>query len=284
MKILVTGASGHLGRLVVDALLERGVPASDLVATARDPQALSDLADLGVDTPRLDYDDPQSAKDALAGVDRVLLVSGSDVGDRVRQHRAVIDAAVEHDVELLAYTSILRADTTELGLATEHAATEQLIRESGLPAAYLRNSWYVENYTAQLPVALAQGGFAGAAGDGRISAATRADYAAAAAVVLSTDGHAGQAYELGGDGAFTMAELAAVVAEETGRDVGYTDLPEAEFATLLEGAGLPAPYAAALAAADTGIKRGDLLETSGTLSRLIGRPTTSLREAVRAAL
>lgn len=281
---LVTGASGHLGRLTVHALLERGTAASDVVATARDTADIADLAALGVVVRRADYADPTSLKEAFAGVDRVLLVSSSAVGQRIDQHRNVIEAAREAAVELLAYTSIANAGTATMLLAADHQATERLLADSGLPVALLRNSWYVENYTAQLPVSLEHGAVLGSAGEGRVSAATRADYAAAAAAVLVADDQAGRVYELGGDTAFTLAEYAAVLAEVSGTEVAYRDLPAADYAAALVAAGLPEGYAAVLADSDEGLARGELHTGSGDLARLLGRPTTTLREAIGAAL
>lgn len=281
MTILVTGTSGHLGRLVVLALLDRGVPATEIVATARDLGSVADLAANGVVTRRADYGDPTSLDAALAGVDRVLLVSSSAVGSRVPQHRNVIEAAARAGVSLLAYTSILRADTGGLALAADHLATEDLLKQSGLPVTLLRNGWYVENYTANTAPALATGQVIGAAGDGRVSAATRRDYAEAAAVVLAGGEHAGAVYELGGDEAFTMTEYAAALAAATGQEIGYTDLPAEEYAAILESAGVPAPFAQVLADSDQGIARGALEDHSGDLSRLIGRPTTPLVDALR---
>ncbi|GAA4372218.1 SDR family oxidoreductase [Nocardioides caricicola] len=284
MTVLVTGASGHLGRLTVLALLDRGVPAADVVATARDLDAVTDLADRGVQVRRADYDDPASLDAAFAGVDRLLLVSSNAVGARVTQHRNVIEAAARAGVDLLAYTSLLRADSSGLGLAAEHIATEDLLKQSGLPVTLLRNGWYLENYTENAGPALATGQVLGAAGDGRISGATRQDFAEAAAVVLAGGEHAGAVYELAGDEAFTMAEYAAALAAATGREITYTDLPAAEYAAALESAGVPAPFAQVLADSDQGVARGDLEDHSGDLSRLIGRSTTGLPEAIGVAL
>ena len=284
MTLLVTGASGHLGRLVVEALLERGTPAADVVATARTPESISDLADRGVQVRRADYTDPASLDAAFVGVDRVLLVSGSEVGQRVAQHANVIDAAKRAEVGFVAYTSITRADTSDLALAAEHRATEELLAASGLPHALLRNSWYLENYTGQVPSVLEHGAVLGAAGDGRVSAATRADYAAAAAAVLAGGDHDGAVYELGGDDAFTLAEYAASVARVTGTEVVYRDLSVEDYTAALVAAGLPEGYAAVLADSDRGLAEGGLFTDSGDLSRLIGRPTTGLEDALRAAL
>jgi len=281
---LVTGASGHLGRLTVLALLDRGVAASDVVATARNLDAIADLAALGVETRAADYTDSASLKEAFAGVDRALLVSSSAVGERVAQHANVIEAASEAGVELLGYTSIVGADSSGMILAGEHRQTEELLAASGLPVVLLRNSWYLENYTAQAATALEHGAVLGAAGEGRVSAATRADYAAAAAAALVADDQAGRIHELGGDTAFTLGEYAATLAAESGTEVAYQDLPAAELTATLVGAGLPEQFAAILADSDLGLARGDLLTESGDLSRLIGRPTTTPAEAIRAAL
>ena len=281
---LVTGASGHLGRLTVQALLERGVAASDVVATARDTDTIADLAALGVVARQADYTDPASLKEAFAGVDRALLVSSSAVGERVAQHANVIDAARDAGVELLGYTSLVRADTSQLLLAEEHRRTEELLAASGLPVVLLRNSWYLENYTAQAATALEHGVVLGAAGEGRVSAATRADFAAAAAAALVSDDQAGRVHELGGDTAFTLEEYAATLAAEAGATVAYRDLSAADYTAALVDAGLPEGYAAILADSDLGLARGELLADSGDLSRLIGRPTTTPAEAIRAAL
>ncbi|KGN39863.1 SDR family oxidoreductase [Knoellia aerolata] len=282
--ILVTGATGQLGRLAIDSLLARGVAAGDVVALVRDAGRASDLAERGVTVRTGSFDDAASLDAALAGVDRLLFVSGSEVGRRVQQHQNVVDAAVRAGVELVAYTSIVRADTSSLGLAGEHRATEEALAASGLPTVLLRNSWYVENYTSQLPVQLEHGAVLGAAGEGRVSAATRADFAEAAAVVVTEDGHAGQVYELGGDQAFTLAEYAAELSEQSGTPVAYRDLTVADYAAALVGAGLPEGYAQALASSDDGLKHGGLLVETGDLSRLLGRPTTPLAEAIAAAV
>jgi NAD(P)H dehydrogenase (quinone) len=286
MTLLVTGASGHLGRLVVEALLERGTPASDVVATARNPESLAELADRGVVVRRADYSDPASLDAAFAGIDRLLLVSGSEVGQRVVQHTNVIEAARGAGVRFVAYTSVTRADASDLALAVEHRATEERLAASGLPHALLRNSWYLENYTSQLSTVLEHGAVLGAAGSGRVSAATRADYADAAAVVLAgeTGSHEGAVYELGGDRAFTLGELAETVGRITGREITYRDLPVPDYTAALVAAGLPEGYAAVLADSDRGIAEGALFTDSGDLSRLVGRPTTSLEDALRAAL
>lgn len=284
MLVLVTGTSGHLGRLVVESLLERGTLAADIIATARGLDAIADLAARGVQTRRADYTDPASLDAAFAGVDRALLVSSSAVGSRVEQHANVVDAAARAGVGLLAYTSVANATTGGLALAEEHVETELLLRESGVPTVLLRNGWYVENYTANLDQVLATGEVVGSAGDGKVSAATRRDYAEAAAAVLLADNQAGKVYELGGDVPFTLDEYAATLAEATGHEIGYRDLTVEEHTAVLEAAGLPAPYAALLVDSDQGIARGALYVGSGDLSRLIGRPTTALSEAVRIAV
>lgn len=284
MKLLVTGASGHLGHLVVEALLGRGVPASDLVAMARTPESVADLAERGVEVRRADYDDRASLDAAFAGVDRLLLVSGSAVGQRITQHANVIDAAKAAGVGFVAYTSITRADTSDLALAAEHQATEELLAASGVPHALLRNSWYLENYTGQVGTALEHGVVLGAAGEGRVSAATRADYADAAAVVLAGEGHEGAVYELGADRAFTLGEYAATLSRAAAREITYRDLSAEDYTAALVAAGLPEGYAAVLADSDRGLSQGALFTDSGDLSRLIGRPTTDVEGALRAAL
>jgi NAD(P)H dehydrogenase (quinone) len=283
-KIAVTGASGHLGRLVIEALLAGNTPANRIVALVRDPEKISDFAARGVEVRRADYTQKDSLEAALKGIERLLLISSNEVGQRLTQHKSVVEAARQAGVKFIAYTSITRANTTLMQLAAEHKATEQIIRESGIPFTFLRNSWYFENYTDQFPSTLQHKAIFGSAGDGRVSAATRADYAAAAAAVLTADNHENKVYELGGDTAFTLSELAAEISKQTGSEIVYRDLPVEQYAQALIGAGLPEPVARVLADADLGLKRGDLLVESGDLSRLAGRPTTTLAKAVASAI
>jgi NAD(P)H dehydrogenase (quinone) len=284
MSIVVTGASGHLGRLVVESLLDQGVPADQIVAAARTPQKAAELAARGVQVREADYDRPETLASALAGADRLLLVSGIDFGRRAQQHQAVVDAARAARVGHIAYTSIPYADTTPIAIAPEHKVTEELIRASGLPFTFLRNGWYTENYDAAIAQAAASGVLIGSAGDGLLSAATRADYAAAAAAVLTGQGHQGKVYELGGEPAWTYAELAAQIARTAGTPVAYRNLSPDEHRRALAEAGLPSHYAEILVDADQAIAAGHLLVRSGDLASLIGRPTTSLADAVAASL
>lgn len=282
--IAVTGATGHLGRLVIDHLLRRGAEPSEVVAAVRSPAKAADLAERGVVVREADYTKPDTLGPAFDGVDRLLLISASDVGRRAAQHRNVIEAAQGAGVGLLAYTSVAHADASPLMLAAEHRETEAAIRASGLPFVLLRNGWYTENYTGTLAQTLQQGAILGSAGDGRVSAAPRNDYAEAAAAVLTTDGHEGAVYELGGDDAFSMAELAEEITRQSGTDVVYRDLPPEEYERALVGFGLPDDAAALLRDFDEAIAEGALLVESGDLRRLIGRPTTPLADAVADAL
>jgi NAD(P)H dehydrogenase (quinone) len=284
MPLLITGATGHLGRLVVEQLLADGVPAGDIIATGRATDKIKDLADRGVQVRAVEFGDAAAVRAAVAGADRVLLVSAMDPGGRVEQHRNVIDAARAAGTGLVAYTSIVNAGTTKIRLAADHQATEQLLRDSGVPYVLLRNSWYHENYTDRLPAFLAQGAIPGSAGEGRISAAARADYAAAAARVLTTDGHVGQAYELGSDEPFTLAQLAAEVSAQSGREVRYLDLPEEHYAKALKEHGVPGLMADMVAETDAAAAHGTLYTASGDLTALTGRPATTLSAAVGAAL
>jgi NAD(P)H dehydrogenase (quinone) len=284
MSIVVTGATGQLGRLVIADLLERGVAPGDVAAVVRDEARAADLAALGVELRVADYDRPDTLKDVFHAGDRVLLISGNEVGRRIPQHQAVVDAAAGAGVALLAYTGILGGPDADLVLADEHKATEQHILDSKLPYVFLRNGWYTEVYTANLAPVLAHGAVIGNAGEGRVASAGRADYAAAAAVVLTGEGHENKAYELSGDTAWSFPEYAAVIAELTGQEVVYRDVPGEERQAILVGAGLPEDFAAVLVDVDHAIGRGLLAGTSGELSRLIGRPTTPLRASVQAAL
>lgn len=281
--IAITGATGQLGRLVIDALLENQKP-SALIALVRDPAKARDLAAKGIDVRAADYNKPDTLLSALTGVERLLLISSSEVGQRRAQHRAVIEAARSTGVKLLAYTSLLRADTSTLGLASEHRDTEQALAESGLPHVILRNGWYNENYTASVAPAVEHGAILGSARDGRISSAARADYAEAAAAVLTRDDQAGKVYELAGDDSYTLAELAAEVAQQSGKAVVYNDLPQAQYQEALVSVGLPVELAAMLADSDACAAEGDLYDTSRQLSQLLGRPTTPIAQSVSTAL
>lgn len=277
--IALTGATGQLGQFVVEALLKT-VPAKEIVAIVRNPAKAEALSKQGLIVRQGDYNDQAALTQALAGVEKLLLISSSEVGQRAAQHRNVINAAKAAGVKFIAYTSLLHADTSPLGLHVEHVETEKLLAESGIPFALLRNGWYSENYLASAPAALAHGVFLGAAGEGKIASATRADYAAAAARVISEEGHAGKVYELAGDKAWTLSELAALLSEASGKKVVYQNLSEADFAAALKGAGLPDGLAEMLADSDIGASKGGLFDDSQTLSKLIGRPTTSIADSV----
>ncbi|OZC01207.1 SDR family oxidoreductase [Rubricoccus marinus] len=282
--IAITGSTGHLGRLVIAKLIDRGVPAADIVALARDTDKASDLADQGVVVREGNYDKPETLGPALDGVDTLLLISSSEVGQRARQHRAVIGAAKAAGVGLIAYTSVLHADTSELGLAEEHRQTEAALAESGVPTVLLRNGWYTENYTGSIAPALEHGVVLGSAGDAQIAAATREDFAEAAAAVLTSDeDQTGQTYELAGE-PFTMSEYAAELSRQSGTSVTYQNLPEDDYQNALVGAGLPEPVAAMLAQSDVAARGGALDDDSGDLERLLGRPPTPLADAIRNAL
>ena len=278
--IVITGASGQLGRLVIAELLAQGVPAGQIVAAVRSPAKVADLAAQGLQVREADYSRPDTLTSAFAGAERVLLISSSEVGQRLPQHLAVVQAAQVAGVAQLVYTSLLRADTTPLGLGAEHAATEAAIRASGLRHVILRNGWYTENYLASVPPALQHGAFIGSAGEGRIASATRADYAAAAAAVLTQPIGENRTYELAGDTAYTLTDLVAELNAQTGQAVAYVNLPQAEFEAALNGAGLPAPLSALLADSDVGAAQGGLFDDGHQLSALIGRPTTSLAQAL----
>lgn len=281
--IAVTGATGQLGRKVIAALLKK-VPAETIVAAVRTPARAADLAAQGVIVRQADYGQPETLETAFAGVEKLLLISGSEVGQREAQHRAVIAAARAAGVRFIAYTSLLHADTSPLGLALEHRATEALLRDSGIPFALLRNGWYTENYAASIPPALAHHAFIGAAGTGRIASAARQDYADAAAEVMTRPDQAGKVYELAGDDSYTLAAFAAEIAAQSGEKVDYVNLSQAEFAAALKSAGLPEGLAEMLADSDAGAEKGALFSDSRQLSSLTGRPTTAWQAVIRAAL
>jgi len=283
VPVVVTGATGQLGRLIVESLLERGVPATEITAGGRATEKIADLADRGVTVVHLDYADPASLDTAFGGADVVVLVSSSAVGERFTHHSNALAAAQRAGVGRIVYTSIPKATETPMLLAGEHKATEDAIVASGLPYTFLRNAWYIENYTPQIPVYL-EHGIVGAAGDGKVSVATRADYAEAAAVVASTEGHTGAVYELGGE-SITLTDLAALVSAASGQDVAYTDVDEDTLrGILVSAAGFPEPVAAVFADVDARINAGDLEVTTGDLERLIGHTPTPAADAVKAAV
>ncbi|AFY19316.1 SDR family oxidoreductase [Pseudomonas sp. UW4] len=281
--IAVTGATGQLGRLVIDALLKTVNP-NEIVALVRDPLKAQDLSTKGVVVRKADYNQPETLRSALVGIQRLLLISSSEVGQRKAQHRAVIEAAKSSGVQLLAYTSLLHAGSSTLGLAVEHRDTEQALAESGLGYVLLRNGWYSENYTASVPPAVEHGSILGSAQLGRISSAAREDYADAAAVVLTSEDQAGKVYELAGDESYSLSELAVEVGKQSGKTVVYNDLPQEQYKAALIGMGLPEGFAALLADSDAAAAKGDLFDDSRQLSQLLGRPTTPIAQSVSAAL
>lgn len=281
--IAITGATGQLGQLVIENLLNT-TAANQLAAIVRNPAKAQALSQKGVAVRQADYGDEAALTAALQGVDKLLIISSSEVGQRAPQHRNIINAAKAAGVKFIAYTSLLHADKSPLGLADEHITTEKMLADSGIPYALLRNGWYTENYLASVPPALEHGVFIGAAGEGKIASATRADYAAAAARVISEDGHAGKVYELAGDNGWTLSELAAELTKQSGKNVVYQNMSQADFAAALKSVGLPEGLADMLADSDAGASKGGLFDDSHTLSALIGRPTTSLADSVKGIL
>ncbi|HCR3467037.1 TPA: SDR family oxidoreductase [Proteus mirabilis] len=281
--IAITGATGLLGQHVIENLLQT-VPANQIVAFARDVKKGSSLSQKGVLVRQADYNDKASLITALQGVDKLLLISSSEVGKRTIQHRNVIEAAKSADVQFIAYTSILHADRSPLSLHVEHVETEKMLADSGISYTLLRNGWYTENYLASVPAALERGVFLGAAGDGKIASATRADYALAAARVISEEGHIGKVYELAGDEAWTLEQLAKELTKQSGKQVIYNNLSQADFVAALKTAGLPDKLSNMLADSDIGASKGGLFDDSHTLSKLIGRRTTTLAESIKAIL
>jgi NAD(P)H dehydrogenase (quinone) len=280
--IVVTGATGHLGKLVIDTLLKK-VPASEIVAAVRNPEKAHDMAERGIEVREAVYGQPNTLIAAFQGAAKLLLISGNEMGQREAQHKSVIDAAKEAGVGFVAYTSLLHADTSPLQLAVEHVATERYLRASGLAFSLLRNGWYFENQTAAIPFAIQNGAFVGASGDGKYAAAARVDYAAAAVAVLTGEGHENTVYELGGDAPYTRSELAAEVSKQVGKKIVYQNLAEAEYAKILAKF-VPPVFAHLIADAEAKAADGALDDNSRTLSRLTGRKTTSLADAVADAI
>lgn len=280
MTIAVTGATGQLGRLVI-AELKNKAAGEPIIALVRSPEKAKDL---GVEARKADYEDPASLEAALKGVNKLLLISGSEVGKRTVQHGNVIAAAKNNGVSFIAYTSLLHADKSSLVLAPEHIATEKMLAESGIPYTLLRNGWYFENYAASIKPAVQAGALIGSAGDAKIAAATRADYAKAAVAVITGTGHENKIYELASDTPFTLADLAAEISRQTGKTIAYVNMSTPEHEKALVAAGFPEQVAAMFAGFDTGAAKGDLFDDSKTLSKLTGQPTTPLAESVAAAL
>jgi NAD(P)H dehydrogenase (quinone) len=280
MKIGVTGATGQLGRLVVEELKKKGV-SNNVVALVRSTEKAKDL---GVEVREFDYSRSEKLESALTGVDYLLLISSNEIGQRATQHANIINAAKPAGVKWIVYTSLLHADKSTLSLAGEHLDTENALKSSGIPYTILRNGWYTENYTGSISGAIKAGAFIGSAGEGKIASASRTDFAEAAAVVLTSDGHQGKVYELAGDKAYTLKELAAEVYKQTGKDIPYNNLPEADYASILTNIGLPEGLATAIAGWDTAASKNDLFDDSHQLSKLIGRTTTGLTESVAAVL
>ena len=280
MKIGITGATGQLGQLVVQKLKDKN-PDAKLVALVRNPDKAKPL---GIEAKAFDYEQPEALPKALEDIDRLVFISRSEIGKRETQHKNVINAAKQAQVKQIAYTSLLHADTSSMILAPEHLATEKMLQDSGIPHTILRNGWYTENYTAGLKQAVEQGAIIGSAGDGKISSATREDYAEAIAETIINDDHTGKTYELAGDQTFTMQDLAAEVSKQTGKNIEFVNLPEAEYAQKLQEIGLPEGMAKAFASLDYSASKNDLHDESGELARLINRPTTSLSQAVKTGL
>lgn len=280
MTIGLTGATGQLGQLVV-AQLKTRIPASDIVALVRTP---AKAASLGIAAREADYTKPETLTKALPGIDTLVLISSSEIGQREVQHRAIIDAAKKAGVKWIVYTSILDADKSAIDLAAEHRATEAMLKASGIPLTILRNGWYTENFANSIAGAVTGGALYGSAGDGKISASARADYAAAIVAVLTGKGHQGKVYELAGDSAFTLADLAAEISRQTGKTVPYKNIPEADYAAALASHGVPQGFAKLIAGWDTATAKGALFTTSRDLSTLIGRPTTPFADTVKAVL
>lgn len=280
MKTGITGATGQLGRIVVEKLQKKISP-EHIVALVRSPQK---AVDLGVEVREFDYTKPENLANALNGIDTLLLISGNEIGQRAKQHGNIIEAAKKAGVRWIVYTSLLHADTSSISLAGEHLATEEALNRSGIPYTLLRNGWYTENYTGSVQGAITGGAFIGSAGNGKISSATRADFAEAAVSVITDKNHQGRIYELAGDEAYSLADLAGEISNQTGKNIPYKNLPETEYAGILKSYGLPEGIADAIASWDTSASKGDLFDNGHQLSRLTGRPTTSLKQAVRDAL
>lgn len=280
MKIAITGATGQLGRIVINRLKDK-FNAENIIALARDTQKATDL---GVEVRHFDYNNLEGMAEALKDVDKLLLISGSEIGKRLEQHTNVIESAKKSGVKFIAYTSLLKCDNSTLSLAGEHFNTEKVLKDSGISSVILRNGWYTENYTGSLKDVINLGTLYGSSGEGKISSATRDDFANAAAVVLTSEGHEGKIYELAGDEAYTMSDFAAEISKQTEKNIPYVNIPENDYAQALVKAGLPEGFAHFFAGTHTATANGDLFDDGHQLSKLIGRSTTTLSKAISDAL
>ena len=283
MKIAITGATGQLGHHVIQALLTK-TDAQNIVALVRDLNKAQHLKAQGVELRHFDYDQTGTLAPALEGIDKLLLISANEIGRRTPQHQAVIQAAQQSNVPYIAYTSLLNADASTLGLSQEHRETEALIKNSGLTYTFLRNNWYTENYLAGLSHAIESGTLYGAANDGKISSASRIDYAEAAATVLVSDVHENKIYELAGSTAFTLQDLANAISEVSGQAVQYKNLTSEQYHQALVQAGLPTGLVDVIVDADVKTQTGAMFSDSKDLEKLIGRKTTSIQEEIKNTL
>lgn len=280
MKIAITGATGQLGRLVISKLKEK-IPAGNIIALARSAEKAKDLK---VEVREFDYEKPSILKPALTGVDTLLLISASEIGKRIAQHKNVMQAVKQSSIKWIVYTSLLHADTSSIGLAAEHLESEKMIRDLGIPFTFLRNGWYTENYTGAVPGAIRGGVLLGSAGNGKISGAARADYADAAVAIVTGKNHQNKIYELAGDHFFTLSDLAAEISRQTGKDIPYKNLSESDYTQALIGFGVPEGFAKAIAGWDTSASKNALFDNSHQLSKLTGRPTTPFSVSVAEAI
>ena len=283
MKIAITGATGQLGNLVIEQLLQL-TAAQNIVALVRKIDKAEHFKVQSIEPREFDYDRPETLVPALSGIDKLLLISANEIGRRTPQHQAVIDAAKVAGVPYLAYTSLLRADTSPLGLAQEHRETEKLIQDSGITYTFLRNNWYSENYLAGVAHTIEIGTLFGAAQDGRISSASRIDYAEAAAKVLTSTGHENKTYELAGSESFSLSDLATFIGQAVNKDIIYQNLSAEEYTQGLTQAGLPAGLVDVIVDADIQTIQGAMYSDSKDLEQLIGHKTTSIQDAIKAAL
>lgn len=280
MTIGITGATGQLGRLVVERLKAKA-NGNTIVALVRNVEKAKDL---GVETRAFDYNKAEGLESALKGIDTLLLISGSEIGQRTQQHSNVIEAAKKAGVKRFLYTSLLHADKSTLSLGAEHAATEEVLKKSGIPYTILRNGWYTENYLGSIPSALQFNAMIGSAGEGKIASASRQDYADAAVAAILGNGHENKTYELAGDEAYTLADFAAELSKQTGKNIAYQNMPASEYAKILASTGMPQMVADMIAGFDTGAANNDLYHNGKELSTLIGRKTTPLAETLKGAL
>lgn len=282
-KILISGASGHLGSLVIKHLIEsQGIAAADIIATSRDPSKLSALAAKGVETRAADFSTPSTLAAAFQGVDRLLIISTDAIGARIDQHKAAIEAAQKASVQRIFYTSMPKAETSAIIFAPEHAASEAAIKSSGLAYTIFRNGWYMENLFMSLPQIVSSGQWYTSAGDGRTGYIAREDIARAIAAGIAHPVAENITYNLNGDVGHSNHDIAALVSDITAKQIDVINLNDEQLLNGMLATGVPANFAPFLVSTNAATRAGDLDRISDDAANLSGHPLTTLKAFLEA--